>query len=125
MVGISLLLMPAYGIYGAVIADIIGQLVSTSLNFIFSNRLKKIHWSLKPVLFSISGFLMLWLLTIVFAFPNPWLDILYRTLLLGLFFTFILLGLDRGEIIRNVLASIRKNTDQFDQQVHDIESQVE
>jgi O-antigen/teichoic acid export membrane protein len=108
-IGISLVLMPFIGIYGAIIADILGQTVHTGLIYYFSNRLKKISWQFSPIFFAIGGFLLLYLLTILFSFPNPYLDAIYRTTLFGLFILYVFVVVDRGVILKRIWQSITQN----------------
>ncbi|NPV55329.1 MAG: polysaccharide biosynthesis protein [Anaerolineae bacterium] len=107
-VGVSLLLMPRYGIYGAAIADLCGQVVKTILHSYIAYRLKPIRWTLTPLLLALGGFIALWLGTVWVQLPNAWLDLLLRVGMLVLYAVFVLVIVDRGEIIGEFWRSLRE-----------------
>ena len=107
-VGVSLWLMPSYGIYGAAIADLVGQAVKSTLHTYIAYRLKPIPWSLTPLLLALGGFAVLWLSTALLQLPNFWLDLLLRAAALAVYAAFVLLVIDCGEILGKFIRSLRE-----------------
>ena len=106
-IGMGFLLMPKFGIVGAALADLTGEMVNVITYFIFSNRLKKIPWNLRRVGLAIFGYIILWILTIGIRIQNLYIDFGIRSFLLTLYILFLFVIVDRGAIIRDVWINIK------------------
>ena len=101
----SLLLLPKYGIFGAAVADVIGIFIYTLLMLIFSNNLVRLELNFKPIIWSILGFLIFWIISINLSFGNLYLDFMFRLVLLVIFLIILFVIIDRGSIL-NLLKKI-------------------
>lgn len=107
-IGISLLLLPAYGIFGAALADLLGTFVYALLMLLFSERLVSLNLRYAPVVLSLLGFLLLWGVSVLVQLPNPWLDALLRAGLLAAYLVFVYAIIDRGTILKKLMAAVRQ-----------------
>lgn len=105
---ISLALLPAYGIFGAAIADVAGIFVYVVFTFIFSNALKKLTWNLTPLFWSLLCFILIWLLSINIVFQKPLIDFIYRIGLFGVFLVFVFVVIDRGNLLKIFMSASAK-----------------
>jgi O-antigen/teichoic acid export membrane protein len=108
-IGSSLILIPRYGILGAAIGDLIGQVVVVVVYEFFSQYLYKMTWNLAPILLAMAGFFMMYFFSIGITFINKIGDFLFRSGLLAAFLLFIVIVVDRGKIVQSVRQAITKD----------------
>jgi hypothetical protein len=107
-IGSSLILIPLYGILGAAIGDLVGQIVVVVVYEFFSSRLYKVAWRLAPTLLAITGFFAMYFLSVSITFVDKVGDLIFRSGLLVVFFLFVAFFVDRGKIIRSLWQVVSK-----------------
>jgi len=107
-IGSSIILIPQYGILGAAIGDLIGQVVVVILYETFSQYLYKMTWRLAPIISAVAGFFMMYFFSVGITFINKMGDFLFRSGLLIVFFLFIVIVVDRGKIVKSMQQALRK-----------------
>jgi O-antigen/teichoic acid export membrane protein len=107
-IGSSLILIPTFGILGAAIGDLIGQIVFIIVYEFFSYNLYKMTWKLKPILLALAGFFMLYFFSNRITFENLACDFLFRSGLMVAFFVFIAVVVDQGKMILSMRHAILK-----------------
>jgi O-antigen/teichoic acid export membrane protein len=107
-IGSSMILIPLYGILGAAIGDLVGQIVVVVVYEFFSSRLYKVVWRLTPILLAITGFLGMYFFSVRITFVDKVDDFIFRSGILVAFFLFVAFFVDRGKIIRSLWQVVNK-----------------
>lgn len=95
--GANLLLTPKFGLFGAVISELLGYITAMSGRWFISNRLFPIQWNYRYFLLIIAAYgITAWLQTLIILSDYAWgWSFLFRLLLAAAFLVFAWLKLDR------------------------------